>query len=58
MVPSIEPVRDLARRTPKATNRGCDIRLVVLSDYPGLGEFYNRAWFEDALATVQLPPGS
>jgi hypothetical protein len=39
-------------------NRGYDIRLVVLSIYPGLGEFYNRAWFEDVLATVRLPPGS
>ena len=37
-----------------AGERGYHIRLYVSDDEPGLDEIYNRAWFEDVLATVRL----
>jgi len=39
-------------------DRGYSIRLHVSGDDPGLADAYDRAWFEDLLATVQLPAGT
>ena len=37
-------------------DRGFEIRLHVSPDDPSVGELYDRGWFEDVLATVQLNP--
>jgi hypothetical protein len=39
-------------------DRGYSIRLHVSGDDPEVARAYDRAWFEDVLATVQLPAGS
>lgn len=37
-------------------DRGFEIRLHVSPDDPAVGEVYDRTWFENVLATVQLNP--
>ena len=47
---------DCTRAAVTSDGRGYFFWLYTGDDDPSLGETYDRAWFEDVLATVQLQP--